>query len=164
MNIRKIATSVFAVALMVLPSTPMAAENVELYDIIHVEKVKKNDKGEEETVLEEAKNAKVVPGNTIRSTIYYKNSGDTEASDVALRSRVPENTVYIEGSAEGQGSNVTFSVDGGKSFNKPSELFVKGTDGKKKKAQASDYTHIMWVVSEIKPGKEGHVLFRAKIE
>lgn len=147
-----------------LSSPARAEDNITIRDIMHVEKKKINDKGEVETVLTPARETTVTPGETIQSTIYYKNSGSEVAEDVVIQNRVPDSTIYISGSAKGSGSVITFSVDGGKSFNKPSKLKIRGPDGKKRKAEPKDYTHIKWVVSRAEPGKEGHVLFRAKIE
>lgn len=161
---KKLFTAIVFMVCNVLSVSAYGANNIELRDIMHVEKKKINSKGEVEVVLVEAREATVTPGETIQSTIYFKNSGSKVAEDVVIKNRVPTGTVYIGGSAKGSGSVITFSVDGGKSFNKPSKLKIIGPDGKSRKAEPKDYTHIKWVVSKVLAGKEGHVLFRAKIE
>ncbi len=159
-----VSTIMFFVAGSFISSPARAENNITISDIMHVEKKKVNDKGEIETVLAPARETTVTPGEIIQSTIYYKNSGSQAAEGVVIQNRVPDSTIYIGGSAKGAGSVITFSVDGGKSFNKPSKLNIRGPDGKKRKAVPEDYTHIKWVVTKVEPGKEGHVLFRAKIE
>lgn len=161
---KKLLIAISFVASSFIYSPASAEGDIKISDIMHVEKKKINDKGEVETVLVEAKETTVTPGEIIQSTIYYKNSGSEESENVVIQNRVPEGTIYISESAKGSDSTITFSADGGKSFNKPSKLNIRGPDGKKRKATAKDYTHIKWVVSKVAAGKEGHVLFRAKIE
>ena len=156
-------TAVFLVSIFISTSAH-AAGNIEIRDIMHIEKVEVNSKGEKKIVLVEGQKAKVLPGEVTVSTIYYKNTGNEVVTKVALQGKVPDNTVYVNGSAKGSNSDITFSIDGGKSFSKPSKLKVVGPDGKEKKAKPEDYTHIRWVIDRSESGKEGHVLFRAKIE
>ena len=65
---------------------------------------------------------KVEPGVVIFYTLSYVNSGDEAATNAVLDDPIPKGTVYLAGSAYGEGAEVTFSIDGGKTFKKPSLL------------------------------------------
>jgi hypothetical protein len=57
------------------------------------------------------------------------------------------------------------SVDGGKTYDTLSRLTVTDADGKRRAAKSSDVTHVRWSLkSAVKPGEEGKVSFRAKVE
>ena len=63
---------------------------------------------------------------------------------------------YLGGSAAGKGTVVTFSIDGGKTFDAPDKLFIKGKDGKSRPAEPKEYTHIRWALEQFLPLK-GHL-------
>jgi len=70
----------------------------------------------------------------------------------------------LAGSAFGNDAEITFSIDNGKTFKKPSLLTyeVKLPSGKIEKRTASpeQYTHIRWTVSVIPAHGSGQVVFR----
>lgn len=130
-----------------------------------VEVIIKNKKGKEEVKLVDAALAKVVPGDTVVFTNNYRNMTEEPISDIVITNPVPDHVVYLAGSASGEGTDVDFSVDRGKSYGKPNKLFVKNEKGKKVKATEVDYTHIRWTVRlNIDPGKGGFVSFKGKIK
>ena len=51
---------------------------------------------------------------------------------------------YLADSAAGPGADVSFSVDGGRTFDLPENLLVAGPAGQWRPATAADYTHIRW--------------------
>lgn len=108
------------------------------------------------------------PGDVIFYTLNYINSGNEAATSVVLDDPVPMGTVYIPGSAFGEGAEITFSIDGGKNFKKPSLLVyeVKGTNGRVEKRTASpeEYTNIRWVMNRIEAGAKGKVGFQVRIK
>lgn len=108
------------------------------------------------------------PGDVIFYTLNYINSGNEAATSVVLDDPVPMGTVYIPGSAFGEGAEITFSIDGGKNFKKPSLLVyeVKGTNGNVEKRTASpeEYTNIRWVMNRIEAGAKGKVGFQVRIK
>ena len=112
--------------------------------------------------------AKIEPGQTLIYTLKYRNDGDEKATDVAINNPIPDNTVYVVGSATGAGSEISFSIDGGKSFKQPTLLTYEITDstGKavKKMVAPAEYTHIQWLVREIAPGQRGEMLFQVKVK
>lgn len=118
-------------------------------------------------VVKRVKADKSAPGETLIFTLSYTNTGDEKAVDVKLDNPLPSGTRYVADSATGANSQVSFSVDGGKTFAKADQLAVDKTVGGKKekaRAQVSDYTTIRWVISEIQPGQSGQVSFRAQVQ
>ena len=111
---------------------------------------------------------KMVPGDEVLYTVTYTNKTAKPAENVAVTNPVPKNTRYRDGSAAGENAEITFSVDGGKTFATPDKLSVaakdkSGKDGVRP-AGGADYTHIRWVVKQnVAPGQSGSVRFRAVI-
>lgn len=110
----------------------------------------------------------ITPGDVIFYTISYINSGDSAATNAVLDDPIPQGTVYMPGTAYGSGTDITFSIDGGKTFKKPSVLTyeVKQSGGKveKKVASPEQYTHIRWVINTIPAGGKGQVGFQVKVK
>jgi uncharacterized repeat protein (TIGR01451 family) len=151
-------------ATLLLPAVALAAPKVELS--IQAEK--------EVTVTEDGKKVtkrvaaeEAAPGETIIFTIAYANTGDEAATNVVVNNPLPEGTAYVPGSATEKGE-VTFSIDGGETFKKPSLLTYEITapDGKKEKRTASpeQYTHVRWQLPEIPAGERGEVSFRVQVK
>lgn len=111
---------------------------------------------------------KMVPGNEVVYTLTYANKTAKPAEKVIITNPVPKHTRYKEGSAAGEDADITYSVDGGKTFTSPDKLTVviKDKSGKDiaRPAAAQDYTHIRWLLRQnVAPGKSGSVRFRAVI-
>lgn len=122
-----------------------------------------NDKGEEETRLVPASSA--MPGEVLTFVIGYVNEGEEEADDIVLTNPVSEQMVYVGGSATGDATVVTFSVDGGVTYGTPDALTVVGEDGSEHRARPSDYTHIRWQLTQpVPPGGKGVVGFKASVK
>ena len=112
---------------------------------------------------------KMVPGDEVLYTITYANKTVKPAEKVTVTNPVPKHTRYKDGSAAGEGTDITFSVDDGKNFATPDKLTValKDKAGKDvtRTAVAQDYTHIRWVLKQnVAPGQSGAVRFRAAIQ
>ncbi len=108
--------------------------------------------------------AKAVPGSEVIYTTRFTNQGKLPAGNIAITNPVPENTVYAGGSAFGDNTTMTFSLDG-KTFNTPDKLKVKTPDGKERTAVPAEYTAIRWAYKgELPVGKTGDVGFRVKIK
>ncbi len=144
-----------------------ADENVpvKFQSMSRVEVIIKNKKGKEEVKLVDAATAKVVPGSVVVFTNNYTNMTKDSISDIVITNPVPNHVVYVGQSASGEGTDIDFSVDQGKSYGKPNKLFVKNAKGKKVMATEVDYTHIRWIVRrDIDPHKGGFVSFKGKIK
>lgn len=109
--------------------------------------------------------ARVVPGNEVVYTIFYRNVGEEMADNVVITNPVPEHMMYKDGSADGKGTSITFSVDGGKTYDVPANLKVRDAEGEERPAKATDYTHVRWTLNEsLAPEAQGLVSFRAILE
>lgn len=98
------------------------------------------------------------PGEVLIYTLSYKNVGDEKATAVNVDNPLPNGMKYQPESAVGAGAQVSFSVDGGKTFASAEQL------AKSSKKKAEDYTTIRWVIGEVKPGQAGQLGFRAQVE
>ncbi len=118
--------------------------------------------GETETVRVEA--TTVVPGDEVIYTIFYTNVGERPADNVRVTNPIPEHLLYVDGSAAGEGTTLTFSVDGGNSYADAADITVRDEHGQTRTATATDYTHIRWTLDRtLESGEEGHVSFVAQL-
>lgn len=128
-----------------------------------VEKTIVNKQGEKELVRVPA--TKVLPGKEVIFVDTYVNEGKKAADQVTLKNPVPAHMVYVDGSATGEGTRVTYSVDGGKTFGPLAKLTVTGADGAKRPALVADVTTIRWQrTTPLAPGKKARVEFRARLK
>ena len=101
-------------------------------------------------------------GDEVVYTVVFENTGRRTVDNVRITSPIPPRMRYIEKSAFGPGADVLYSVDGGNTFGKPSELVVATEDGVSHIASATDYTHIRWVLkASLEAGGKGFARFRA---
>jgi len=128
-------------------------------------------KAEKEVIINKV--SKVVPADTVNSgdvilyTLNYVNSGDESATSAFLDDPIPKGTVYVDGSAFGNDADVTFSIDGGKTFKKPSMLtYEVKINGKmeKKIASPEQYTNIRWTVGVVPAQGSGQVGFKIRVK
>ncbi len=151
---------VSALTLICFTSNAAAAPQVEVS--ITAEKevtVKENGK----KVTKRVKAEEILPGDVVFYTLSFTNNGDEAATEVALVDPIPENTAYIAGSAFGEGADIAFSIDQGRSYQKPT-LLTYTVNGKKQIASAEEYTHIRWLVKSIAPAKSGMVGFQVVVK
>jgi uncharacterized repeat protein (TIGR01451 family) len=110
---------------------------------------------------------KSLPGEVIIYTLSYNNSGTEAARDVVISDPIPEGTSYVPGSASEAG-DLTFSIDHGKTFKKPTQLSyeVKNKSGKMEKrvATAEEYTDVRWTIATVPAGGKGSVSFKVKVK
>src|SRR5690606_1504043 len=109
-----------------------------------------------------------VPGDVLFYTIRYSNTGDEPARNAQLDNPVPAGTAYQANSAWGDNSDILFSIDGGKTFKKASNLTyqVTGNNGQAENRQAApeQYNAIRWVIEEIAVGAEGRSGFSVVVQ
>ena len=110
----------------------------------------------------------IEPGDVIFYTLNYINSGSEAATKVVLDDPIPKGTVYLPGSAYGADAEISFSIDHGKTFKKPSLLIyeMKSPSGSTEKRTASpeEYTNIRWIINKIEAGGKGAVGFQVRIK
>lgn len=111
---------------------------------------------------------KISSGDVVIYTISYVNTGNEAATNAVLDDPIPKGTVYINGSAFGGDADVTFSIDGGKTFKKPSlltyEITLPGGKVEKKVASPEQYTNIRWTIAKVPEGGKGQVGFKVKVK
>ena len=108
----------------------------------------------------------VVPGDELRYTISFTNSGEGEvdAGSIVITNPVPQSTEYIDGTAFGAGTEILFSADQGVTFELGEKLKVL-KQGEEEIASAKEYTTIQWqFLSALEPGETGQVSFNVKLK
>jgi uncharacterized repeat protein (TIGR01451 family) len=155
------------VALLMLIFFVLAATEIQAAPLIAISM-----KAEKEVVVDNVKKKvpaeNINPGETVFYTIDYVNSGSTGAQNAFIDDPIPRGTVYVPGTAFGKDAEITFSIDGGKTFKKPSLLTheVRLPNGKveKRSAMPERYTHVRWTINDIPAGGKGQVGFQVKMK
>jgi uncharacterized repeat protein (TIGR01451 family) len=107
----------------------------------------------------------VLPGTEVIWNVNYEIVGTGTVTDTVITDPVPQNMVYVAGSAAGDNVDIAFSVDGGKTWGKPETLQVKAADGTLRDATPKDYTAIRWILKgTLAPGAKGTVTFHATLQ
>jgi uncharacterized repeat protein (TIGR01451 family) len=161
----KRATSIAIGLVLVLyaASAAWAQGTITLKSVAEVEQQVLNEEGQK--VVKRMPAAKVLPGSEVIFTTTYENTGDKAADKAFITNPIPQHMVYVADSAQGMGTLITFSIDGGKTFDIPARLFVFDAAGRKFPARIQDYTHIRWTFENPLPsGAKGSVSFRAVLE
>ena len=106
----------------------------------------------------------VLPKDVILYEIVFENISDQEVSNIVVNNPIANNSKYRGGSATGESTEITFSVDG-KNFAAADALTVKDQTGKTWKAKPEDYTAIRWIYKKaLKPGEKGKVTYKTTIK
>lgn len=109
--------------------------------------------------------ALAVPGSQVIYTTRFNNKGAKPAGNVVIDNPIPAHTVFVGGSAFGANTAITYSVNGGKSYDLPNKLKINIPGGAERQAEPRDFTHIRWrYVGELAPGKRGEAGFRVLIK
>ena len=157
---------VFAAALLI-PAAVLAQQKggLVINTVSEVEITQTSADGKKELKRIDATTGNVAPGQSVIFTNYYTYTGDKPATDVVIKNPVPEHMLYEDGTAEGKGTKIEFSVDKGKTFAMAEKLKVKTAEGKQRQAAAADYTHIRWTLEQpLQNGGKGSVSFRARVK
>ena len=104
----------------------------------------------------------VIPGDTVVYTTSYHYSGEQAADNVVISNIIPKEVTFLPGSAAGS-QTITFSIDGGKTYDREENLTITTADGKSRPAKAKDYTHIRWLLPTVASGQTGDVSFLSKV-
>ena len=144
-------------------STPVLAQ-VELKTTVNKVVIETGEDDKPVRRLVEAAN--VVPGDTLQYVISFSNKGTdvVDAGSIVITNPLPPDTVYLEGTAQGSGTDISFSVDSGTTFGQPGDLKVM-KDDVQTAAQAADYTTIRWAFKQaLEAGKTGDVTFSVRLK
>lgn len=148
--------------MIVLAFSAAAHAQLNVHTTVQKEEVFVNDAGESEIRLVPAE--VVVPGETVFYTITFVNSSEESADNVVITNPIENHRVYVDGSAFGPGTDMRFSVDGGKTFAAANDLTVTD-NGDIRSAESSDYTHIRWVMkNNLAAGAQGTARFAVVVE
>ena len=151
---------IFLAIALLIPTALLAGPDVNVSIIVEKEAVV-TEAGKE--VKKRVQVSTASPGETLIYTLNFENKGDEEATNVELVDPIPEGMTYINGSAFGPGSDITFSIDNGKTYKKPS-LLTYVVKGESHVASPDDYSHIRWIVKRLDPGKSGVAGFKALVK
>ena len=159
-----IAVSVALVLLLPAIAPAQQKGSIVLTTVSEVDVTQKNAEGKKEVKRIEAAKANVVPGDTVIFTIAYENRDTKPADRVVVINPVPEHMTYVDKSAEGTGTAIDFSIDGGRTYAQPGKLRVT-EKGVQRSARPAEYTHIRWVLAKpLPPGGKGTVSFKARLK
>jgi len=107
---------------------------------------------------------RVSPGDEVFYNLDFRNEGAEPAVNVQLVMPVPSEVAYVENSATGDGADVAFSIDNGRTFAQRGSLSIT-VDGEKRLAKADQITHIRWTFDdEIAPNADGGVGYLAVLK
>lgn len=147
-------------ALTVLADPP---GHIKLQTVALQEKVTVEKDGSKHTDIVPA--GRVLPGTEVIWDVNYEIIGKDPVTDAVITDAVPKNMVYVTGSASGDNTDITFSVDGGKTWDVPEKLQIKNADGTVRDALPKDYTAIRWIVKgTLQPGAKGTLVFHAVLQ
>lgn len=127
-------------------------------------KVKKQGKW----IMERRAADKTAPGDILVFTITYSNTGNGDLVDGAIVNPIPKGVLVNPESAEGKDTEVTCSIDNGRSYQvAPVTVKIKKPDGslENRHAELETYTHIRWAIKKpVLPGQSGRVSFKAAVK
>lgn len=106
----------------------------------------------------------VLPDDVILYEIVFENISNQDISNVVINNPIANNSKYRGGSASGDSTEITFSVDG-ENFASADALKLKDKTGKTWQAKPEDYVAIRWVYKKtLKPGEKGKVTYKTSIK
>ncbi|MEO0998511.1 MAG: hypothetical protein AAFX58_13420 [Pseudomonadota bacterium] len=152
-----------ALLLIVTANGVLAGEagKLEVRTVVQMERTVTNTAGETTTELVPVES--VVPGEEVVYTVTYTNVSDGVTDNIVITNPIPRELTYVQGSAFGPGTEIAFSVDGGKTYASPEQLVI--VDGAlERPALPGDFTNIRWVVqNSLDAGSRGFARFRARL-
>lgn len=102
------------------------------------------------TLVKSVDRASAAPGDVVAYTLVYTGGGSADAHAVVLVDAIPPSTRYVSGSATGAGTTITFSHDGGLTFDA---------------SESAPVTHVRWSrAAVLSPGGGGTVAFQVSIQ
>ena len=151
-----------AIGAIIALCRPAAADPLSIKAIAEVQQSSQA-QGRETTKLISAD--RVVSGDTVFYTLEVRNTAPTSVQRPVVIYAVPAHMTYTADSAVGPGTDVSYSVDDGHSFDAPENLRIQEPGGNVRAAAAADYTHIRWQLKNaLKGNSVAFVRFRARVK
>jgi uncharacterized repeat protein (TIGR01451 family) len=151
-----------AMAIAIGGSSPAASDPISIKAIAEVEQSSQSH-GRETSKLIPAD--RVISGDTVIYTLEVRNTAPVSVPRPVVTYPIPTHMIYVPDSAVGPGTEVTYSVDAGRSFDAPENLKVQEPGGQLRPAAAADYTHIRWQLKNaLKGNSVAFVRFRARVK
>ncbi len=148
-------TLIAAAGLALAPKAALAQPGkVDLQGDVKLEKTV-TENGKTEKVLADTK--VVVPGDRLLFSTSFVNNGATPVEQFVVTNPLPSAVVLAPESAAG----LDVSVDGGKTYGRLADLKVADGNGGQRAAEATDVTHVRWIIPAIAPRQQGKVEFYA---
>ena len=140
----------------------MAQAEVNIHSASYQQQVEVSASGEK--VEKWVKATKVVPGSIIRYVNVLNNSGSIKATKLVINNPIPKNMEYVLESASCETTcSLSYSVDGGKTYNKEENLYV-GQGEERHLAKASEYTDVRWVLENLSANSKSNVEYQARLK
>ena len=157
---RKRIGTLLALTLFLSAAEAQPNENPMVVKLTADVEIKTTEQGREATKLVPAD--RVVPGDRLIYTLEVRNTAATTVPAPTVDTPVPAHMRYVADSAVGPATQVSYSVDGGQSFDAPENLKVAGPNGELRAAESADYTHIRWQFKHsLKANSVAFLRFRA---
>ena len=154
--------AIFALGLLTAFVAPAAATGLEAVQTVERAVVTVDENGARQTAFEPA--TQIAPGDELRYSLAYNNTGDQSALELNLVMPVPAEVDLIAGSAETDLAVVSYSVDQGVTFGALEELTVMDADVARE-ATAKDVTHVRWtMLGAVEPEATGTLSFRGVLQ
>ena len=157
-----------ALGLLIASSMLPAAAGVPAPDPIAVKAIAEveqpvHERGRDANKLAAAE--RVVSGDAVIYTLEVRNTAAATVPAPTVTFPVPEHMIYTADSAVGPATQITYSVDGGRTFDVPENLKIAQSGGEAREATAADYTHIRWQLKNaLKANSVAFVRFRARVK
>jgi uncharacterized repeat protein (TIGR01451 family) len=107
------------------------------------------------------------PGDVLQYELTFTNKGDEAAQDAMIDDPIPGGTTFVANSASDAGAQVTYSCDGGKTFETADrlrcEIRLASGEIAGHAAKPNEYTHVRWKLKRVAPGASGVLTFRVSV-
>ncbi|NMW31109.1 hypothetical protein HKD42_03445 [Altererythrobacter sp. RZ02] len=144
-----------AAAMLATPAVAQSERAISLSGDVKVVKSVTDASGQ--ATIEYGDTSVVVPGDRLIFRTNYKNTSAELVENFVVTNPLPSAVVLASDSA----ADLQVSVDGGETFGLLADLTVAEEDGSTRAANASDATHLRWVLDVIQPGETGQITFYA---
>ena len=147
-----------ALAGVLAPAIAQTRNAVTLRSDVMVERLHRDSTGRAQVQL--VPPTRLNTGDQLVFIVNYRNTGAHAASGFVITNPLPGSVSYM-GSSDPQ---ALVSVDGGRSWGQLSQLQATQRDGRVRRAQARDVTHVRWAFAQpIASGQSGRLIYRGVV-